>query len=196
VSRDARADTAYRKEAAMSTIGHIEDDLRRRIYEKYSGDPGLRDLWLRVLSTPQGRLLLKGSTADAQDETDLDPELGMTMLVLTKRPGQSLQIGTAIEIELTELAPHSAQFAITVGEDVAVILPELYDSSIIQPSPRTSEVVVSNDGDRRRLVRVDRARGEHVMIGADVEIRVMAIFAERIHLNVEAPTQFVMIRNK
>ena len=34
------------------------------------------------------------------------------------------------------------------------------------------------------------------MIGADVEIRIIALFADRVHLNVDAPTQFVMIRNR
>ncbi|HEU4655010.1 MAG TPA: hypothetical protein VFS47_13555, partial [Steroidobacteraceae bacterium] len=67
----------------MNNIGPIDEHVRQRIHEKYSGDPGLRDLWLRVLSTPQGRLLLKGNTADAQDENDLDRCLGMTMLVLS-----------------------------------------------------------------------------------------------------------------
>ncbi|HEU4601408.1 MAG TPA: carbon storage regulator, partial [Steroidobacteraceae bacterium] len=160
------------------------------------GDPGLRDLWLRVLSTPQGRLLLKGNTADAQDENDLDRCLGMTMLVLSRRAGQSLQIGNAIEVELSEVSAQHAHFSVTVDEDVAVILPELYDSSMIEPMPRTTEVLLADGGRRRRLVRVSRARDQQIMIGADVEIRVIAIFSDRVHLNVDAPTQFVMIRNR
>ncbi|HEU4653322.1 MAG TPA: carbon storage regulator, partial [Steroidobacteraceae bacterium] len=160
------------------------------------GDPGLRDLWLRVLSTPQGRLLLKGNTADAQDENDLDRCLGMTMLVLSRRAGQSLQIGSAIEVELSEISAQNAHFNVTVDEDVAVILPELYDSSMIEPMPRTTEVLLTDGGRRRRLVRVSRTRDQQIMIGADVEIRVIAIFSDRVHLNVDAPTQFVMIRNR
>jgi sRNA-binding carbon storage regulator CsrA len=180
----------------MNNIGPIDEHVRQRIHEKYSGDPGLRDLWLRVLSTPQGRLLLKGNTADAQDENDLDRCLGMTMLVLSRRAGQSLQIGSAIEVELSEISAQNAHFNVTVDEDVAVILPELYESSMIEPMPRTTEVLLADGGRRRRLVRVPRARDQQIMIGADVEIRVIAIFSDRVHLNVDAPTQFVMIRNR
>ena len=120
----------------------------------------------------------------------------MTMLVLAKRAGQSLQIGSAIEVQLTDVTANVAQFAITVDEDVAVILPELYDSSMIEPLPRTTEVLLSDAGGRRRLVRVSRTRDQQVMIGADVEITVIALFPDRVHLNVDAPTQFVMIRNR
>jgi sRNA-binding carbon storage regulator CsrA len=181
----------------MNNIGHIDEHIRRRIHEKYSGDPGLRDLWLRVLSTPQGRLLLKGHSADAQREKyDSDWRASMTMLVLSKRPGQSLQIGHAIEVQLSDIAAHTAQFTVTVDEDVAVILPELYDSTVIEPMARTTEVLLADAGGRRRLVRVPRTRDQQIMIGADVEITVIAIFPDRVHLNVDAPTQFVMIRNR
>jgi sRNA-binding carbon storage regulator CsrA len=181
----------------MNNNGQIDRDVRRRIHQKYSGDPGLRDLWLRVLSTPQGRLLLKGNTADGQDQKN-DPTwgTGMTMLVLAKRPGQSLQIGSAVEVELTEVTAHTAHFAITVDEDAAVILPEFYDSSVIAPLPSITEVLLSDAGGTRRLVRLSRARDQQIMIGADVEIRVIAIFTDRVHLNIDAPTQFVMIRNR
>jgi sRNA-binding carbon storage regulator CsrA len=181
----------------MNNIGHIEEHVRQRIHEKYSGDPGLRDLWLRVLSTPRGRLLLKGSTTDARGaNSDCDRELGMTMLVLSKRAGQSLQIGSSIEVELVEITAATAHITITVDEDVAVILPEFYDSSMIAPLPRTTEVLLEDGGRRRRLVRVSRTCDQQIMIGANVEIRLIAIFADRVHLNVDAPTQFVMIRNR
>jgi sRNA-binding carbon storage regulator CsrA len=179
----------------MKNIGQIEEHVRQRIHEKYSGDPGLRDLWLRVLSTPRGRVLLKGSTTDARD-TDGDRELGMTMLVLAKRAGQSLQIGNSIEVELVEITAATAHLTVTVDEDVAVILPELYDSSMIEPLPRTTEVLLEDGGRRRRLVRVSRTCDQQIMIGANVEIRLIALFADRLHLNVDAPTQFVMIRNR
>jgi sRNA-binding carbon storage regulator CsrA len=181
----------------MHTNGQMDEHLRQRIHEKYLGDPGLRDLWLRVLSTPHGRLLLKGSPADAQDEnSDAQWSTSMTMLVLTKRAGQSLQIGSAIEVQLVELSDHSAHFTVTVDEEVAVILPELYDSTIIEPPQRTTEVLLTDAGRRRRLVRLSRNRDQQIMVGADVEIGVIAIFADRVHLNVDAPTQFVMIRNR
>ena len=181
----------------MNNNGQIDEHLRQRIFEKYSGDPGLRDLWLRVLSTPHGRLLLKGSPSGAQDENS-DAEWGssMTMLVLSKRAGQSLQIGNAIDVQLTDLNANTAGFAVAVEEDVAVILPELYDSSMIEPPPRTAEELLTDAGGKRRLVHVSRGRDQQIMIGADVEIRVIAIFADRVHLNVDAPTQFVMIRNR
>jgi sRNA-binding carbon storage regulator CsrA len=181
----------------MNNTGQIAEPLRRRIHEKNSGDPGLRDLWLRVLSTPQGRLLLKESSLDAtQREQTFDRGNSMTMLALAKRAGQSLQIGNTIEIEIAALEPDIAHFNVVVAEDVAVILPEFYDSSIIEPLPRTSEVLLTDGGRRRRLVRVPRRRDQHIMVGADVEIRVIAIFNDRVHLSVDAPTQFVMIRNR
>src|SRR3954452_3019465 len=111
----ARGDCAQCKEAATNEHGQIDQHVRQRIHEKYAGDPGLRDLWLRVLSTPQGRLLLKGNPADGQDQkSDLELGTGMTMLVLAKRAGQSLQIGSAIEVQLTEITPHAAHFDVTV----------------------------------------------------------------------------------
>lgn len=181
----------------MNNNGQIDEHLRQRIFAKYSGDPGLRDLWLRVLSTPHGRLLLKGSPSDAQDgKTNAEWGPSMTMLVLAKRAGQSLQIGNAIEVQLTDLNANTAHFAVTVEEDVAVILPELYDSSMIEPPPRATEVLLTDAGGRRRLVRVTRGRDQQIMIGADVEIRIIALFGDRVHLNVDAPTQFVMIRNR
>lgn len=181
----------------MQNNGPIDEHLRRRIHEKYSGDPGLCDLWLRVLSTPQGRLLLKGSPADAQHEkSDAHRGTSMTMLVLAKRAGQSLQIGSSIEVQLAEITDDLAHFSVRVDEDVAVILPELYDSTIIEPPARTTEVLLTEAGDGRRLVRLSRTRDQQIMVGADVEIRVIAIFADRVHLNVDAPTQFVMIRNR
>jgi sRNA-binding carbon storage regulator CsrA len=141
--------------------------------------------------------VLKGNPADGQDQKS-NPTwgTGMTMLVLTKRVGQSLQIGSAIEVELTEITAHAAHFAITVDEDAAVILPEFYDSSVIAPLPTTTEVLLPDAAGMRRLVRLSRARDQQIMIGADVEIRVIAIFADRVHLNVDAPTQFVMVRNR
>jgi carbon storage regulator len=51
----------------------------------------------------------------------------MTMLVLTRKPGQSIMIGDGIEVQLLSVAGEKVRLGITAPRDVSIFRNEVYD---------------------------------------------------------------------
>jgi carbon storage regulator len=51
----------------------------------------------------------------------------MTMLVLTRKPGQSIMIGDGIEVQVLSVAGEKVRLGITAPRDVSIFRNEVYD---------------------------------------------------------------------
>jgi carbon storage regulator len=51
----------------------------------------------------------------------------MTMLVLTRKPGQSIMIGDGVEVQVLSIAGEKVRLGITAPRDVSIFRDEVYD---------------------------------------------------------------------
>jgi carbon storage regulator len=51
----------------------------------------------------------------------------MTMLVLTRKPGQSIMIGDGVEVQVLSIAGEKVRLGITAPRDVSIFRNEVYD---------------------------------------------------------------------
>jgi len=51
----------------------------------------------------------------------------MTMLVLTRKPGQSIMIGDGVEVQVLSVAGEKVRLGITAPRDVSIFRNEVYD---------------------------------------------------------------------
>jgi len=62
------------------------------------------------------------------------------MLILTRRPGESIQVGTDIEISILEIRGNQVRIGINAPADVLVLRSELVDPSVtIAPAADISD---------------------------------------------------------
>jgi carbon storage regulator len=62
------------------------------------------------------------------------------MLVLTRKPGQSIMIGEGVEVQVLSVAGEKVRLGINAPRDVAIFRNEVYDR-IEQENQRTGEAV-------------------------------------------------------
>jgi carbon storage regulator len=71
------------------------------------------------------------------------------MLVLTRKPGQSIMIGDGIEVQVLSVAGEKVRLGITAPREVGIFRHEVYERIEAQePSPATEDAV---DGALERL---------------------------------------------
>jgi carbon storage regulator len=59
----------------------------------------------------------------------------MTMLILTRRTGESIQVGDDIEISVLEIRGNQVRLGINAPSDVLVLRAELADTAIAPETP-------------------------------------------------------------
>jgi carbon storage regulator len=61
------------------------------------------------------------------------------MLVLTRKPGQSIMIGDGVEVQVLSVAGEKVRLGITAPRDVSIFRDEVYDRIESESSDRESE---------------------------------------------------------
>ena len=62
------------------------------------------------------------------------------MLVLTRKPGQSIMIGDGVEVQVLSVAGEKVRLGITAPRDVAIFRNEVYDRIESENAERNEEV--------------------------------------------------------
>ena len=74
------------------------------------------------------------------------------MLVLTRKPGQSIMIGDGVEVQVLSVAGEKVRLGITAPRDVSIFRNEVYDrieseeaggTSVAEDDPGTNEAVAN-----------------------------------------------------
>jgi carbon storage regulator len=73
------------------------------------------------------------------------------MLVLTRKPGQSIMIGDGVEVQVLSVAGEKVRLGITAPRDVSIFRNEVYDrieseeasASEVEDDPGTNEAVAN-----------------------------------------------------
>ena len=67
------------------------------------------------------------------------------MLVLTRKPGQSIMIGDGVEVQVLSVAGEKVRLGITAPRDVSIFRNEVYDRIESEASPPDREVDEGTD---------------------------------------------------
>ena len=67
------------------------------------------------------------------------------MLVLTRKPGQSIMIGDGVEVQVLSVAGEKVRLGITAPRDVSIFRTEVYDRIESENADRNEEVENGTD---------------------------------------------------
>jgi len=73
------------------------------------------------------------------------------MLVLTRKPGQSIMIGDGVEVQVLSVAGEKVRLGITAPRDVSIFRNEVYDRIESENSAGTREEDVDDGGANRAV---------------------------------------------
>jgi carbon storage regulator len=68
------------------------------------------------------------------------------MLVLTRKPGQSIMIGDGVEVQVLSVAGEKVRLGITAPRDVSIFRNEVYDRIESENAARESEEEIEDPG--------------------------------------------------
>ncbi len=67
------------------------------------------------------------------------------MLVLTRKPGQSIMIGDGVEVQVLSVAGEKVRLGITAPRDISIFRNEVYDRIGIEAASREEELDEGTD---------------------------------------------------
>jgi carbon storage regulator len=68
------------------------------------------------------------------------------MLVLTRKPGQSIMIGDGVEVQVLSVAGEKVRLGITAPRDVSIFRNEVYDRIESESSTEARDEIPDDDG--------------------------------------------------
>jgi carbon storage regulator CsrA len=114
------------------------------------------------------------------------------MLILTRRPGEALHIGDAIEINI--LAIHHHLVRIEMITDAAVLVQRGEFAHLELDPDAMDGLLITEDGHTRRSSLFTRAAQQSIRVGEDIELQILDVKGQQARMGVQAPRGLVILR--
>ena len=153
---------------------------------------------LRSRILPQNSPRENLQVGSSGDETGLKRLGG---LVLTRRLGESIMIGNAVEVQIVTLKTGSVRIKIVAPRSIAVHRREVFDAiqanpPVVEAAPSRTETVIERSNEKPGGLVLTRSVEESIMIGDEVEIKVVEVRPSTVKLRVSAPKTVAVHRRE
>jgi carbon storage regulator len=122
-------------------------------------------------------------------------------LVLTRRPGESIMIGEAIEVQVVGMKSATVRIKIVAPRSIPVHRREVFDAIQANPvvmavSETKPEAVPPGPGKPQGGLVLTRSADQSIMIGEDVEIMIVEVRPTVVKLKIAAPRTVAVHRRE